>query len=393
MENILVVGANTRPIANSLNRMGLNVYSADYFGCEDLIPCVNGYNSILSPKPYQSNGFFSKDFSGDKLYQIAAEFIDIADNILCCSGADPKNFPKNKIIGNKDVKLVENKYKLYKTLNKLCEGSFKLPLTILVSDLDDAFEVADAYPDKEFLIKPLQGSGGIGIRKLNDVGLSINKNKVLLQEIVEGSDISTSVMSSGDEASTILSSCQLIGKKNLGQLEDYGYCGNLAPYNDLNLKSDIGHISEEIILDLGLVGSNGLDIIIKDEDIYIIEVNPRLQGTFEVAEASLDINMAETHINACNGNLKEITKPINFAMKMIVFAKIQSVVGDIKFKGVHDLPLKNSIIERGEPVATIVSSGKLMKDTIYKGKQLVDSVYSNLQGASGHVNMNKCPTN
>ncbi len=40
MENILVVGANTRPIACSLKNIGYNVYSVDYFGCQDIKQCV-----------------------------------------------------------------------------------------------------------------------------------------------------------------------------------------------------------------------------------------------------------------------------------------------------------------------------------------------------------------
>ncbi len=387
MENILVVGANTRPVACSLNRIGVNVYSADHFGCEDIRHCVKDYNSILSTKPFESSGYFSKKFSRDRIKHIASEFIDIADHIICCSGADPQQFPKNKILGNKDVSKVENKYKLYKTLKKKFDGSFNLPETFQVSDQHDAMEVAYTYPEKEFLLKPLKGSGGIGIIKLTDEELTLDYNEVLLQEIVKGHDISTSVISSGDEARTLLASWQLIGKKNLGQLELYGYCGNLAPYNMVNLKTEtnLNDISEEVMLELGLVGSNGLDMIINDEGIYVIEVNPRIQGTFEVIESSLGINMAETHMNACNGTIIESFKPERFAIKMIVFAKKRSIVGDIDTTGVYDLPAKNVIIERGEPVASIVSSGKILEDVVYKGKVLVDSVYSNLKEADKSI--------
>ncbi len=52
MENILVIGANTRPIACSLKNIGYNVYSSDYFGCMDLKKCVTNFKSVLSQKPY-----------------------------------------------------------------------------------------------------------------------------------------------------------------------------------------------------------------------------------------------------------------------------------------------------------------------------------------------------
>lgn len=381
MENILVVGANTRPVACSLNRYGYNVYSADYFGCIDIKNCVIDYKSILRYKKLESTGFFSETFTQNRLNEISAEFIDTVDHIICCSGADPSQFPKRKILGNKEVFTIENKYKLYKTLKKRFDGLIKIPETFYIDSLQDAHSIVKDNPEKKFLIKPLQGSGGIGITKFASDTITIDNNGALLQEIVNGHDISTSVISSIDEARTILISCQLIGRKNLGQLENYGYCGNITPYSGLDQETmaNLKNISEEIILELGLIGSNGLDIIIKDGTPYLIEVNPRIQGTFEVAELSLGINMAQTHINACNGSLIEAPKPNCFALKQILFAKERSLVTDIIQPDVYDLPGKNSIIEKGEPVATVVNSGKILKNTLEKGKTLVSSIYQNLR--------------
>ena len=128
-------------------------------------------------------------------------------------------------------------------------------------------------------------------------------------------DLSTSVISSGDEAQTIITSQQLIGKKSLGQLQNYGYCGNISPYPNLDKSStenNLKEISEEIIIHLDLIGSNGVDMIYKDGEVYVIEVNPRLQGTFEAVEASLNLNMAEAHINACQGLFITPPKPTKF---------------------------------------------------------------------------------
>lgn len=388
MENVLVVGANTRPVACSLSRAGFHVYSADYFGCEDITTCVKEYRSILKYQPYESTGFFSEIFTQNRLNEIAAEFIDDVDHIICCSGADPKQFPKNKVLGNKDVSNVEDKYKLYKTLKKRFEGLIKVPETYFVDSLEDAQDIVRDHPLNKFLIKPIQGYGGVGITKFTSQVTSIDFNGALLQEIVEGPNVSTSVISKIDEARTILVNWQLIGKKGLGQLENYGYCGNITPYTGLDQESidNLKNISEEIIMDLGLIGSNGLDIIIKDNEPYIIEINPRIQGSFEVAELSLGINMATTHINACNDFLIETPKPECFAMKQVVFAKERSLVGDIDQPGIYDLPSKNVIIEKGEPIATVVNSGKILENTIKTGRNLVSSLYQNMQYCSKNLN-------
>jgi uncharacterized protein len=384
MENILVIGANTRPIACSLKNIGYNISSADYFGCIDLKKCVANYKSVLSQKPYSSCGNFSKNFDPEVILNNASEMINDADYVIYNSGVFPKKIPKRKLIGNRDITNIENKYKLYKRLNKSCSDNFKLPETYLVNNLEDALETADASEAEKFLLKPLEGSGGIGIKNIEAIDPDTNIHGAILQEIVDGRDISASVLSSGDEAITILTSEQLIGNKSLGQRETYGYCGNIVPYiqqsnskNSLNNKQ-IEEIAAEVVHDLKLIGSNGVDMIIKNGEVYVIEVNPRLQGTYEAAEAALGINIGQAHIMACRGELIEIPEPDNFAAKMIIFAKTRSTVGDLNIKCVNDIPACNVIIEEGEPLATVLTSGKILKDTVIHAKKIVNDVYRNL---------------
>lgn len=382
MENILVIGVNTRPIASSLKNMGYNVYSVDYFGCQDINPYVVVKKSFLSQKPFNSCGFFSKQFDSQKLVNMAAEYIELADFIICCSGVSPLKFPKNKLIGNRDVENIENKYKLYKYLSKNFDDIFKLPDTYLITDYKEAVEIAEST-NKNFLVKPLEGSGGLGIKNFDPTDMDGKIHKALLQEIVEGVDVSASVLSSGDETSTILTSKQLIGKSWLGQNEIYGYCGNIAPYIEksretITSQKDFKEVAEDVIKKLKLIGSNGVDMIIDNGNIYVIEVNARPQGTFEVAEQVLGINMAEAHINACEGDIGNIPLPQNFAVKMIVHSKHCSLVQNLNMKNLNDIPGPNVIIEKGEPVATVLTSGKLLENTIFSAKKIVSNVYQNL---------------
>jgi len=382
MENILVIGVNTRPMACSLKNMGYNVYSVDYFGCQDINQCVVDKKSFLSQKPFNSCGFFSKQFDSQKLVNMAAEYIELADFIICCSGVSPLRFPKHKLIGNRDVENIENKYKLYKYLSKNFDDLFKLPDTYLVTDPKEAYEIAKST-NKNFLLKPLEGSGGLGIKNFDPTDTDVKIHKAVLQEIVEGVDVSASVLSSGDETSTILTSKQLIGKSWLGQNEIYGYCGNIAPYIErpretITSQKDFKEVAEDVIKKLKLIGSNGVDMIIDNGNIYVIEVNARPQGTFEVAEQVLGINMAEAHINACKGDIDNIPLPQNFAVKMIVHSKHRSLVQNLNMKNLNDIPGSNVIIETGEPVATVLTSGKLLENTIFSAKNIVSNVYQNL---------------
>lgn len=386
MEKILLAGANTRAVACSLKKLGYQVYSADYFGVKDLNPCTDTFCSVLDQKPHRSCGRFTEQFNPMLIEKMALEMVDDVDGVICCAGASPDWFPSHKIMGNSDVDGVGDKYQLMKELNHLNSKlghSFHVPETYLVGDMDDANEIATSAPEKQFILKPRYGSGGYGVRRLDPLiqetdadSQEIESDDWILQEFIAGENISASILSTMNDTQTILTSTQIIGDKKLGQREPFGYCGNIAPHvGDV----EISEIAQKVTHHLSLIGSNGVDFIINHGKIYVIEINPRLQGTFECAEVALNINMAEAHLNACQGHLMEITPPDKFAVKMIIHAHHRSQVTDLDFTGVHDIPYPGVIIEKGEPLATVITSGRVREDAIYSAKKKVQKVYNGLK--------------
>ncbi|WP_052332149.1 ATP-grasp domain-containing protein [Methanobrevibacter arboriphilus] len=132
--------------------------------------------------------------------------------------------------------------------------------------------------------------------------------------------------------------------------------------------------SEDLISYLKLIGSNGLDMIIDKnlEEPYIIEVNPRFQGTYECIEELLGINLLEAHIKACEGELIEIPKipKDTYSIKRIIYSpeKIK-LKNNIDITNVYDIPYKGVIIEKDEPVLTIITP----KDSISNVKNEVNN--------------------
>jgi len=204
----------------------------------------------------------------------------------------------------------------------------------------------------------------------------------MLQEVIKGESISASVLSTKEEAKTILTSMQLIGDSWLGQPDEFAYCGNIVPHKD---DPKIKKLAEDVIMELSLVGSNGVDMIDTGDEIYVIEANPRFQGTLECAEEVLGINMFDAHFKASIGTLIDVPKPKGYAVKMVVFAKWRSIAGDLNFEGVYDIPEKNVIIEKDEPAATVVESGKTLEEAIYNGKRTVEKVYGALNPYPGKI--------
>lgn len=372
MENVLVVGTNTRPVACSAKKMGHTVYSVDYFCTSDLVKCSDYLRCILTQLPYESCGNYADKYDQSLLQKYADEVVDDVDHILCTSGATPEKFPKHKVVGNKKIMHVENKYNMY----KLLKNKFQVPETFLVSSYGEAAEIANSYENKNFIVKPIIGAGGKDIRRFEETTENSDFSRFMLQEVIEGKSISASVLSTKNEAKTILTSRQIIGNGQLGQPDEFAYCGNIVPYtNDAEIKNT----AEEVISELSLVGSNGVDLIERDGEIFIIEANPRFQGTLECTEELLGINMFDAHFKASNGTIIDIPEPNGYAAKMVVFAKWRSIAGDLNVEGVYDIPEKNVIIEKDEPAATVVTGGKTINNAVKNAQKIVNKVYRGLE--------------
>ncbi|MGB9979687.1 ATP-grasp domain-containing protein [Methanobacterium sp.] len=372
MKNVLVVGTNSRPVACSAKKMGNTIYSVDYFCTSDLVRCSDYLRCILNQIPYESCGYYIERFDQKLLETYVNEVIDDVDCILCSAGAMPDKFPESKVIGNKKIAGIENKYNLY----NLLKDKFNVPETFLVSSYAEAAEIVKSKEDKKFLVKPIVGAGGKGIRRFEETNENTNFNGMMLQELIEGQNVSASVLSTKNEAKAIFTSRQILGEDGLGQPDEFAYCGNVVPFID---DPEVKKTAEDAIMELSLLGSNGVDMIHTGEDIYIIEVNPRFQGTFECAEAVLGINMVDAHVKACNGTIIEIPEPNKFAVKMVIFAKRRSIAGHLDFDGVYDIPERNVIIEKDEPAATVIASDENLEKAIYKAKRLVEKVYKELE--------------
>jgi uncharacterized protein len=419
MEKLLIMGINTRGLVNSCLNLPYHPYSVSYYFTSDSHQLDNEKH-LLDQKTKKSCGFFEKNYSPAHLLELASDYLDEVDYIVFAGGISPSDFKgkfkkyRKKILGNIKTDHVENKYKFYRRIkNKyLVPKTFKVNYGNIEDDISETLEIVKQHQNTKFIIKPLQGSGGYGVTYLkyneeNENNFKDFKNKneqyidsqyasiyekykncgLIIQEYIKGIDISSSVLSTKKKSKTIINS-KILTENDFGVENSFRYCGNIVPlninptnnknntYDVASIKinpnnnknnvyniSKINDISEEIISQLKLVGSNGVDMILsndskENDDPYIIEVNPRFQGTYESVEELLGINLLDAHIKACKGELIEIPKAKKgeFSIKRIIYSKNRIKVGNIK-KGqnIYDIPLKGTIIEEAEPMVTIIT--------------------------------------
>jgi len=397
IRNVLVTGVDVVSLAASARKAGYHVYATDYFGDQDLKRLCHESRSIVKQMPGKDCGQLSIDFNPEVLLQLTRELLinNEIDAALLSSGLDDSLdvlFELNDMIpifGNRPsvIEKVRDKMTFFQELKRL---RIPHPEAEIVESFEEAKEKSKdiGYP---ILVKPLSGIGGAGIRKAQDSqelgkefrNASLIAEKVLIQEYVSGIPASASLISSTNGAVILTVSEQLLGLNELGQEEPFGYCGNVVPLVAIRAVADrCKRTAERIAAHFGLVGSNGIDLVISKEGVpYVIEVNPRFQGTLECVERVLGINMVDTHMKACiEGILPTIiNKPSVFCVRLILFAPNRSIVSDLNaFKEVRDIPLPRVIIEKREPVCSIIIEEKTRSSALKKAIATAKVIYRKL---------------
>ncbi|MBQ6098250.1 MAG: ATP-grasp domain-containing protein [Methanobrevibacter sp.] len=362
MEKLLLIGIDTRSMLNSALKLDYEIFSTSYFSSSDT-PQIKNQKIILNEQENQSCGIFEDQFNSANILEISKDYLDDVDYIIPISGISPSDFSnkhKKKILGTKDVENIEDKYRFYKKI----KDEFLTPKSFNVTDIDEAFEISENYEDIQFILKPLQGSGGYDINLIdNEKELQFNDGEFILQEYIPGISLSSSLLASKNDAKTIINT-RLLTQHDFEKNNSFIYVGNILPLTNESVMADVRDIdeinsemeiaSEKLAQKFNLIGSNGVDYILNENGLYVIEINPRIQGTFECVEKSLGINMLDAHIKACQGEIIEIPKPKYYSYKKIIYSPNRNKFEKIDLNNIYDLPHIGSITEKSEPLLTII---------------------------------------
>jgi len=399
IQNLLVVGIDTVPIANSAKKAGYKIYAADYFGDIDLQRVCSGCKAIIEQKRGKSSGRMESKFKPEAFLKMTKSLLEKykIDAILLSSGLDGyfdvlyKLNDLVPILGNppKIIERVCEKRAFFKELK--CLG-IAHPETAIVKDIDEA-KAASTEIGHPIVMKPTRGFGGVGIRIAQNskeiekafLEISLVSKDVLIQQFIDGTHASVSFLVADKDVRVLTINEQLLGLRFLFQQEPFGYCGNIVPlYLAESIFERCKCIAEKIALHFGLKGSNGIDLVISKEGTpYVVEVNPRFQGSLECIEKVLGVNLVEAHINAClYGSLPTARESPTSCTRLILYAPKRCIAPDLTvFPEVRDIPLPETIIEKGEPLCSVLTEGHSGNNSLENARRVVKSIYDRLQAA------------
>ena len=381
---ILVIGFNARPIAKSALQAGHSVGVVDYFGDMDLLKLTRNCFSVLRQKPGKTLHRPLHRKPAEYMYYLAEIMSDEQgdfDGIIIGSAFDryPKLVEQLSEIGPKVFVNTADKFKLIRNkerINDLAEkAGFSIPELTFAKTISELFEIAKTskFP---IVTRGSGGGGGAGIRlwrNFEDLKLHFSKMEsdfeegVWLQEHIVGLDASSSVICHKNDVQILSINIQLIGDTNLGAPSEFAYSGNIVPlpYENYHLsKSKLleTHVEQirELFLSLELRGSNGVDFVIKNQELFFMEVNPRFQGSIEAVQYATGHNVVQLHLDAFNNKKHElppIPKYKRNGIKGILFSDHYEnfqVKYYPKSKWVVDRTHYDVILEQTDPFCSIV---------------------------------------
>ncbi len=343
---VLVIANNARSIACSARKAGHTVYALDRFGDADMRGCAD-------------KALFLESMPENKLHELADSFGGV-DAVILGPGFEHLKFKNTFNNPPKTIEEVGDKSKLPRKLGSM---GIPHPETKPVNSAGGL-----GFP---LMVKPRSGSGGMRnfiIRSEEELNLFKERedaSEFIAQEFVEGTPCSASVISTGNDAVVVALNEQLIGIPWLTRIP-FAYCGNITPFRT-KFSSEMMQYAERIALEFGLLGSNGIDFILSENGIVVIEVNPRFQGSMDTVELALGMNIFEAHINSFAGELPKVREPVCFAAKTIVYAnkrvvidsRISGALGKCMDEGrVADIPQQGNVILPDEPITTMLATAK-----------------------------------
>lgn len=383
MKDVLIIGYSTRNIVCSARRAGYNVYSIDAFTDLDLVECASGSRAFDLDENVDI-----KIISREKITELMDSLGVDFDAIVLGSGFEMMDLTSLSYpILNNSPRIMQEVFDKEKFAKKLVSMNIPHPHTYDLSDIGHI-----RYP---LMVKPKCAGGGkfnkvvfdVGelnsyLDEISNMGMDISADDMLIQEFVSGVPVSVSVISKKGSAVAVAVNEQMIGISWLTGLP-FAYCGNITPY-ETPYAEKMCDMAEDLILKLGLIGSNGVDFILTDTGPVVIEVNARFQGSMDTVELATGINLFDAHVKAFTGELlPELqTRPETkqYAARVIVYAKKrllidEMTIDELRNEPVTDIPNSGYLVDVNEPVTSILHKETTRYGVMVNIKKSVCAIY------------------
>ena len=217
-----------------------------------------------------------------------------------------------------------------------------------------------------WLAKTYQHSAGAGVWALETESdfRRAESSHAWAQRFVRGAPMSAVYAVSRDGAALLGVSRQLVGAP-LAHAPRWAYCGSVAPADvGPSVLEKLEELGKLLSASLGLLGLVGVDLVVDDNEVTLIEINPRFPASVEVLERAYQQSAVEAHARACRGESIDAwiaSEPMPSA-KLILYAERDTIVSNAfsdwaweqhRAGRMADLPSPGETISAARPVCTL----------------------------------------
>lgn len=375
---LLLVGVSTRAMAESAVRAGYRTVAVDYFGDLDqrLFCRVVGLKTDLNVKRPSAEALFraARYFSPSGVVY-GSPFENHPELVRCWER-------EGTVVGNGAASLAGVR-DLRRLSRALARGEIRMPVTVFSDGASDEGGWGGSTRRGElWLHKPEKSGGGHGVRLLTSPLWPTVGH--VLQQFVRGIPGSVTFLADGHRAVVVGTSRQLVGTPVLGA-RGFRYAGNMVPLAlprripAAEVEAKLLRMASILAEEFSLKGLNTVDFIVNEEDVYVLEVNPRWSGSAELLERRAGLPLFHLHVEACRGSLPGVGRlsgvlplvvgqdePVWFWAKGILYAPAGGRAralnwqefGELRQRGVRDIPCPGVEIRAGQPICSVVVAGQ-----------------------------------
>jgi hypothetical protein len=203
------------------------------------------------------------------------------------------------------IEKASNKMETYETLRK---EKLRVPEMVMVSLNNSTRHIGQQAKRLGFplVFKPLDGVGCCGlsvVKSESQVTTAVEKIKrqsksehFIVQRLIKGAAVSVSLFSTGKRALPITLNKQLVFLASPSEWSEY--MGGLVPFSH-ELEEEALRAAQAAVESIkGLKGYVGVDMVLTEKEVFIMEVNPRLTTSYIGLRRVVNFNPAQAIIEA-----------------------------------------------------------------------------------------------
>jgi uncharacterized protein len=376
---LIILGASARAAANSARQAGFLPVAADLFGDRDLKKIANW--TAIQDYPQGGAEVIARLAEGYVLYTGGIEnHPELVDQIAAV----------RPLLGNpgKVLRAVRDPFQLAACLRRY---GFETPMV--------RSEPPPAAARGGWLRKPFRSCGGHGIELLpsgrSDSIPTRHPLDCFYQKLVRGVDFSAVFLAADGRAVLIGATRQLVGEPWTGA-QRFAYCGSLWPTPlQRPVLAILSRLGNCLAAEFGLTGLFGVDFVVRGDQVFVLEVNPRYVASVEVLEraSAVPLSVVQQHVDSCLSAFLPVAMPTRepFACgKAILFADRPIRIGerfeelaarldlDQPWSPLADIPVEGSMIQPGQPILTLRAEAATLSAVGERLRQLAQEVRSAL---------------